>query len=151
MNNLSVIVEKEAMGSVKEMTDNNLSSDSGVASSSSSSGLQQGTNYNECPIIEFTALNLAPNVVQSTFLGNENNENSCNISAITPCDVIRVTLNSSDGKWNSFDVLTYVLIKDFLTHMTRKCWPNVGNLLIKKILIVAERGQIRNYGPFPKK
>ena len=111
MNNLSVIVEKETGDVVKVVddstsnSDSNLLSDSGLASSASSSGIQQGTREPQtgCPIIEFTALNLAPNVKESTFLGTENkNVKACNISAIMP-DSIRITLNSSDGRipWSS--------------------------------------------------
>lgn len=108
MNNLSVIVEKEVGEVVKIVddsaanSDSNLLSDSGLASSASSSGIQQGTSEKRCPIIEFTALNLAPNVKESTFLGTENkNVKTCNLSAIVP-DTIRNTLNSSDGKFDNY-------------------------------------------------
>ena len=73
MHNLSVIKEKETMELIKEGTAGNMDSsgDSGLASTSNS-GLQQDGAASSgnlvCPIIEFTALNLAAR--ESTFVHN---------------------------------------------------------------------------------
>ena len=102
MHNLSVIKEKETMELIKEGTaDGNMDSsgDSGLASTSNS-GLQSDGAASSgnlvCPIIEFTALNLAAR--ESTFLNGRNNEmGKCNLSAISP-DKNRETINSVDCK-----------------------------------------------------
>ena len=101
MHNLSVIKEKETMELIKKNNADTMDSsgDSGLASSSSD-GLQQGmttpSGKLECPIIEFTALNLAAR--ESTFLnGRKNSLGKCNLSAIMP-DKNRETINSVDCK-----------------------------------------------------
>ena len=105
MNNLSVIREKETMELIKVDSVGNLNSseDSGLvsASSASGSGIQHGATTPSgkfvCPIIEFTALNLAAR--ESTFLTGRNAElGKCNLSAILP-DKNRETINSIDCEY----------------------------------------------------
>ena len=109
MNNLSVIVEKEVaeVENIIQVKTHDASSgssgsnDSGVGSGVSSSDLQSGKNRTflkdviDCPIIQFTALNIDRK--ESTFVSHaDGQQKNCNISAIMP-EKAKLTIDS-DGK-----------------------------------------------------
>ena len=116
MNNLSIIIEKDAIETGEVVREKvldtssgsnglNSSGDSGVGSGSSASDLQSGKTHTDlkdvisCPIIQFTALNIDRK--ESTFVTTSNiQQKNCNISAIMP-EKAKITIDS-DGRFTYF-------------------------------------------------